>query len=430
MLRHKTFRSLLAIAFLCLALTPAKAQEEKPAAREHIGFQMSGSLARIVPQHDYINSLLHSYACNYQDVRLLWHTLPADGNAYDRSYHYPTLQAGIFHGDFSDIRLQRFAPEYTSRLGHAIALFGGMQIDFLRRGRWSLGCDLHNGVAFFTKHYDYATNRDNEVIGSVATIYVGASLQTRFRVAPQWSVGLSADFRHCSNGHITRPNLGTNTLSGSLSLAYDLTPAAAELPTTTARQAAATHISDSTAAAAQTPHYAATAANNKLRPKVFVDLTAGVSLKSLLEEFMVDPSGHVKTYPVFTAAVAPMVRYHRMHASGLQFDFMYAQYIPRVRELDAIRGHEGEYRYSPFIMGLALKHEIYYRHFSAHAGAGIYLRHRTGHYTATEESRLYQVLGLRYNIPATDDRLYVGYNVKAHHLSKADCMQFMIGYRL
>lgn len=337
---------------------------------------------------------------------MLWHTLPSDSNAFDHSFHYPTLQVGIMHGDFSGIRLQRFAPDYISHLGHAIAIYGGMQIDFLRRGRWSLGCDLQNGVAFFTKHYDYATNRDNEVIGSVATIYIGASIQTGFRFASQWSAGLSADFRHCSNGHITRPNLGTNTISGSLSLAYDLTQAAADI---------------------QAP---APSEKEKFRPKVFVDLSAGVSLKSLLEEFMVDPSGNIKTYPVLTAVVAPMVRYHRLHASGLQFDFMYGQYIPRVRKLDAIRGHDGEYRYSPFIMGLALKHEIYYRHFSAHAGAGIYLRHRTGHYTATEESRLYQVLGLRYNIPATEDRLYVGYNVKAHHLSKADCMQFMIGYRL
>ena len=408
-------KRIFAAALAGFALTTAAPAQEKPAAREHIGFQLSGSLARIVPQHDYINSLLHSYSCNYQDARFLWRTKPADRNIFDKNYHYPILQAGILHADFSHIRLNRFAPEYDSKLGHAIALFGGLQIDFVRRGPWSLGCDLQNGVAFFTKHYNYNNNRDNEVIGSVATLFIGASLQTRYRVAPQWTVGLSGDFRHCSNGHITRPNLGTNTISGSLSLTYDLEP-----------QATRAH-DDSLTVAIDNE---ARATNNKKRPQVFVDLSAGLSLKSLLEEFMADPSTHVKTYGVFTAMVAPMVRYHRMHASGVQCDFMYANYIDRVQEIDKKNGHEGEYRYSPYIMGLALRHELFYRHFSMSASAGIYLRHRTGHYSATEESKFYQTLGLRYNFPFTDDRLFVGYNVKAHKLSKADCMQFMVGWRL
>ncbi|MBQ6433760.1 MAG: acyloxyacyl hydrolase [Bacteroidaceae bacterium] len=435
-----------------MTLSAAAQSPAAASARDHIGFQLSGSLARLIPQNEYTSSLVHSYSCNYQDARFLWHTLPADGNIYDRAYHYPTLQAGILHADFSDIRLNRFAPDYDSKLGHAIALYGGIQIDFLRRGRWSLGCDLQNGVAFFTRHYDFNTNRDDEIIGSVAAIYVGASLQTRVRVAPQWSLGLSADFRHCSNGHITRPNLGTNTLSASLSASYDLEPQPTDY-----RQASASakqpSASDSRAKASNTPADAenpptnaeftvpsaspegptaplAPSASPAFRPRFYVDLSAGVSLKSLLEAFMADPSTKVKTYGVFTAVAAPMVRYHRMHASGLQFDFMYANYVDEIRTLDIAKGHEGEYRYSPFIMGLALRHEFFYRHFSIFAAAGIYLRHRTGHYSATEESRLYQAIGLRYSFPFTDDRLFVGYNVKAHHLSKADCMQFMVGWRL
>ncbi len=380
-------------------------------------------MARLIPQNDYISSLVHSYSCNYQDVRFLWHTLPADGNAFNKYYHYPTLQAGIMHADFSHIRLNHFAPDYDSRLGHAIVAYGGIQIDFLRRGRWSLGCDLQNGVAFFTEHYDYDTNRDNEVIGSVAAIYFGGAMQTRLRVAPQWTVGLSVDFRHCSNGHITRPNLGTNTFSASLSTSYDLEPVAAE-------SIRAEGHADQSGSHEDTEAQASATSKVKPRPRFYLDLSTGVSLKSLLEAFMADPSTKVKTYGVFTAVAAPMVRYHRMHASGLQFDFMYAQYVDEIRELDNAKGHEGQYRYSPYIMGLALRHEMFYRHFSIFAAAGIYLRHRTGHYTATEESPLYQAIGLRYSIPATGDRLSVSYNVKAHHLSKADCMQFMVGWKL
>ena len=411
----KRFKHIIVAALAVMAVATAAPAQDKPTAREHIGFQLSGSMGRIVPQHDYIASLLHSYSCNYQDFRFLWRTLPADGRLFDKNYHYPILQAGLMHGDFSHIRLNRFAPDYNSKLGHAIVAYGGIQIDFLRRGNWSLGGDLQNGVAFFTKHYNYYNNRDNEVIGSVAALYFGASLQTRYRVAPQWTVGLSGDFRHCSNGHITRPNLGTNTISGSVSVTYNLEPqkALSKADTLTASATDETGSID-----------------GRKGPKFFVDLSAGVSTKSLLEEFMADPSARVHTYGVFTAMVAPMIRYHRMHASGAQFDFMYANYMDKVREIDIRNGHEGQYRYSPFIMGVALRHELFYRHFSMNASFGIYLRHRTGHYSATEESKLYQTMGLRYNFPFTDDRLFIGYNVKAHKLSKADCMQFMVGWRL
>lgn len=388
---------------------------ERPSVREHVALQFSGSVARLVPQSDYVSALVHRHFTHFEDVRFLWRTRPADGDPYARAYHYPIFQLGIVHGDYTHLDVQRPPRDYLSNVGHAIGIFGGIQVDFLRVGRWALGCDLQNGVGFFTDHYDFATNRDNEIIGSVATVYVGAALRTSVRLSSQWMLSLAAEFRHFSNGHIIRPNLGTNTLGPSLAVAYDLTPQP-PLPSTVGRNAEHKAVAPSASSA-------------PFRRGFYVDLCVGVSAKALLEAFNADPSAHTHTYASFTAMVAPMWRYHRIHASGVQVDYMNAHYVSDIRDLDE-RAQRLGYCYSPHVLGAGLRHELFYRHVSLHASFGVYLRHRAGQLAATQEGHFYQTIGLRYSFPFTSDRLFVGYNVKAHQLSKADCMQFMLGWRL
>ena len=79
---------------------------------------------------------------------------------------------------------------------------------------------------------------------------------------------------------------------------------------------------------------------------------------------------------------------------------------------------------------MSLRHEMFYRHFSINVGLGVYLKKQTGHTSVTNESRAYQHVGLRYSLPFTSDRIYLGYNVKAHKFSKVDCVQLVTGYRL
>ena len=395
-------------------------------ARRHGAVQLSGGISRLVPQSDYVSSLVHSHFTDFQDVRFLWRTSPADNDPYARAYHFPTLQVGVLHGDYSHVEVYRPSRDYHSHIGHTIGIFGGIQVDFLRIGPWSLGCDLQNGVGFFTDHYNYETNRDNEIIGGVATIYVGAALRTSVRLSPQWMLSLSAEFRHFSNGHIIRPNLGTNTLGPSLSIAYDFAPQP-KLPSTIGRKA---HLADdeSSIVSAANDESQVLESKHAFRRGLYVDLSVGASAKSLLEAFMAKPSEHTHTYFSLTAMVAPMWRYHRIHASGIQLDYMNARYVSRIRELDHAAHREG-YRYSPHVLGVGVRHELFYHHVSLHASVGLYLRHRAGQLSATQEGHFYQTIGLRYSFPFTNDRLFVGYNVKAHHLSKADCMQAMLGWR-
>ena len=127
--------------------------------------------------------------------------------------------------------------------------------------------------------------------------------------------------------------------------------------------------------------------------------------------------------------VAPMYRYHLLHASGIGIDYTYADYVYRIRDFDQMRGLT-VHRYSPHILGVSLRHEFFYRHFSVNVGVGTYLLNRTGHTAETDESRIYQNVGLRYSFPFTRDRLFFGYNVKAHRFQKVNCVQILLGYRI
>ena len=52
-----------------------------------------------------------------------------------------------------------------------------------------------------------------------------------------------------------------------------------------------------------------------------------------------------------------------------------------------------------------------------------------GYYGKEKDGPLYQAIGVRYALPFTGDRLFIGYQIKAHLFSKADCTQFVLGYR-
>ena len=160
-----------------------------------------------------------------------------------------------------------------------------------------------------------------------------------------------------------------------------------------------------------------------------MEAVAGLGLKSLIDRFAVYRVKDNPLYGFFTTMVAPMYRYHLLHATGIGIDYTYADYIYRVREYDLMRGLT-EYTYSPHIVGLSLRHEVFYRHFSVNVGVGVYLYNHTGHTAETDESRVYQNVGLRYSLPFTRDRLFLGYNVKAHRFQKVNCVQLLMGYRI
>ena len=373
-----------------------------------------GNVSYLIPKGPYAGAILHSYGTSFYELRAKWQASPDTDDPFELGLNRPTLQAGLLFGDLSHIHMHKGNTPYESRLSRLWALYGGMQIDFVRRQRWAFGVDLQNGVGYCPSPFNPVDNIDNELLGAHLNIFVNIGLYARHRLSPSWTAMLGVDFKHFSNGSIRRPNLGVNTIGPSLTLQYHPDGAADAAFASSRSASESTH---------RTPSHSFPGKG------LYVETTAHFGMKSLLDHFNVHHTSDGAVYGFLTAMVAPMYRYHRMHATGLAIDYTYADYVYSHRRLDRQLYNTDE-SYSPHILGVSLRHEVFYHHFSLAVGAGIYLHKQVGFLGRTQDGRFFQNIGLRYSFPFTHDRLFIGYNVKAHRFSKADSDQLVLGVRL
>lgn len=387
----------------------------------HVSLELSGNVSYLLPKDEECRAIMHNYATSFYGFQFNYNTSPLDGNRYDAALNYPTLQAGFLLGDYSHISLYRDKPRllYNSRIGHVYTLYGGLTLYVVRHNRWRLGFDLDNGIAFVTHPYNKNNNADNELFGSTYAIYVNMGFLAKYRISPQWTLGAGIDFKHYSNGTLDRPNKGSNTVGLTLSADYSLQP-----------------IED------YKKNRGRSEICNRFEPfkrYVYWDLNAGIGVKTLLDDWNNnyfyrhpgDPKYRSEHYPVYSSFVcmlAPMYRYSLTQATGIGLDYTYAKFASRIRDIDKAKGID-KYRYSRHVLGISLRHEIFYHHFSLAVAAGWYAFRRMGYVADTDEGRFYQTAGLRYSFPFSRDAFFLGYNVKAHRFSKADCMQFTVGWR-
>lgn len=370
----------------------------------------------LIPMDEQCRAIMHNCGTSFYSLGLAWQATESCATDDDRDFGLPTFEAGILLGDYHHIRLYRTSPRlpYISRLGYAVALYAGFRRDLLRNPRWRVGYALENGIGFCTQPYNRYRNADNELIGSTYAVYIDLGLYAAYRISPQWEIGLGMDYKHFSNSALDRPNKGANTIGGTVRVHYYLTPSS--LP----------RLRDITPSSSFDKYF-------------YVDVSAGLVAKSLQDDWVVNyweraeddehyRSSHFPIYGAFTCMAATMYRYSRRYASGIALDYTYAPYASRLEHSDMQRGRFG-YKHSRHVLGLGLRHEVFYRHLSLAMGIGWYIHRHMGYTAEVDEKKYYETIGLRYSFPFTKDRLYVGYNVKAH-FTKADCFQLVLGWRM
>lgn len=429
-LQSNISKRLVSIAVALLVFSPLSAEETDSvpsrslSARDHLSLAAYGTVGYMTSVAGLSEPYLHSHTTYFYDLRLRYQTRPEDGSFYDALFRYPVLQAGVAVGDFTHIDLHRESHprDYRSTLGCAVAPYFGFHRDFILRRRWSLGYDLVNGVAFCTRPYDAVTNADNEFIGGRATLFLGIDIEARFRVAPQWTLSAAFDFKHLSAASLVRPNLGINSFGPRIGVTYDLTDQSSL--SATLQQGRAEASKQLAAHKDRAFYFELTAA---LIPKALPD-----EYNYLVAQHVPDPS-ECPIYLAYNTMFSAMYRYLPHHASGIEADYTYVSFTDRLQELDAKQSHDvidgRQLTYSPHVAGLGLRHDIFYRHFTIDLGLGVYLYRRQGWRAETQESRFYQLVGLRYNLPFTRDRLFIGYTIKAHRFSKVDGLHLSLGYR-
>gem|GEM_PF-2290671 len=356
-------------------------------------------------------NLVKSYMGSFYSLSMNYRALEQDSSVYDMAYGLPTINFGVMFGYLSHIKMHGNMPEadYNSHLGNQYTAYLAMHRDFLRRGRWSMGFSMENGISLTTKHYNKHNNVHNRFIGSNFSIYFGAGIYAKYIINPHFDIAMGLNFKHFSNSAMDRPNLGSNMMGIQAYVNYFPSPIL-----TQPRKLAYTL--------------------PKVKPDFYLDLSVGWEGKTLQEEWNYnetlppsDPNyftGHYRVRTLWNTSLAAMFRYNVKYASGLALDYSYATYsniINRIQKNEGIIGHSS-YRH---VLGVSLRHEVFYKQMSLTMNLGMYPYRHMG---TLNKHLIYETVGLRW-YPKSWHNFYISYMVKAHGM-RADGLQLNLGYRI
>ncbi len=352
----------------------------------------------------------------YYGLEATWRaTGPLDSiSVYDRLWGRPEVGGGFMVGDFSPISLYAVSkyekPEYKSTIGQMLTFYTTFRRDLLRTRHWSAGYKMENGMGICTKPYDLHTNLQNIIIGSPLTVYVGLGFFLQYRPTSHWSIGIDGGFRHYSNGRLTQPNAGVNTLDVGLRVGYTLRPDSVVRPPFV-------RVKD-----------------QSWKRHLYADFSVQWSPQTIYGQYEADfhspveqRAEHYHLYSGVTLRGALMYHYRRKFASGIALDYTYVPYIDEFRKADADCGYATDGPYSPHVLGIGLAHEAFWHDFSISMSVGYYLHRQQGVTETSFEKPYFETVGLRYYPPIAHRRLYLGYNIKASAFH-ASGMQFGLGY--
>ena len=405
---------LLIVLLMALPLAAFSQEGDTLSVRAHTpswGWSVLANPGQVLAIDEYVQKWLKHKSTFSIGAELNHVYLPSDSNAFASDYGYPTLSLGLRYAFNGAVRMHRdpdpdwgLAEEvdYDSHLGNTLSLYFLFTRPLLRSRHWEADYALGAGLGYSGLIYNRDDDIDNELIGSHLLIFFDAGLHLTYHPVPEWGIRIGIDFTHHSNGALTRPNKGTNTVGPSIGLVY-------------------------------TPYYETLVRERHVRynppfaRRWQVDIAAGVGAKALVEDWnetqFRTPStesdyrtDHFHLYMAYSLQVSVMYRYARRWASGVGLDLFYGDYAWRTEELDEADGYD--LKHSPWSLGLAAKHEVFFGRFSLPMEVGYYLYRHMGHSAEEIETPYYERIGVHYHFPSLGG-LSVGFNLKAHAL-KAD----------
>ena len=358
-------------------------------AKRHWGFALDGGYGLVIKHSKWVKTFLQDQGMWSVGGELRYSTLPSDSNAFDHDYNYPTLFLGARYGNYNKVTQRRESSSYTSNIGNVFSLYGGFSRSWLRAGRWDFDYTLTAGASYVTNPYDINNNADNELIGSAWNIYLGLGLHATCRISSDIGIRIGMEYMHNSNGALARPNMGTNAFMPALAVVYhpDYKEREKDIKETP-----------------RTNKYA-------FKRYLYTEIALGYTRRTLNEEWVYDRPNH-KHYPNYSGQLSLMYRYARRWASGIGVDVDYGDYAWRVEELEKDNGIEYS-NYSPWSVGLSLRHETFYKNLSVAVAIGGYLHRHIGANADDVDKRYYEKVHIRYHIPALGGTA-IGIGVKAH----------------
>jgi len=153
----------------------------------------------ILPQQDHYYYMLRG---NTLSANIAVGIQPDGHKKYDRDHFYINRGFGFQYIDFGSPRI----------LGNAMALYWFSQFRIKKSATLDQRFQGGVGVSYITRPFNQYNNLENLAIGSHINVYLNASYDHYLRILPRQYLLMSAGIFHYSNGKVSVPNLGLNSV--------------------------------------------------------------------------------------------------------------------------------------------------------------------------------------------------------------------------
>jgi hypothetical protein len=320
----------------------------------------------------------------HTDGRKLWQQL----------HGYPVWGFGLFKG---------FLLNDYGELGNPWATYAFFKAPFKRWKKWSLGYDVGFGVSFnWNKHDIIEDGQYYYPIGTFSTIYFAFTLGANFQISKHLDLSAGLTYTHFSNGAVRLPNLGINLWSPQISLQYIFN----ERPEFIRRE----------------------------KPRYLKEWEWVVVLAPAWRQVgysYTDNQGVKKAvaydYPVLTFSSGFNRQFTHLVKFGAGFDITYNSAYGA--EMVLVDGEPQKGPSLPFgdqlLLGVYPAFELVINQLTMVVQSGFYVYRKD--IPVTDVPSTYQRIGLKYHFY---DHFILGINIRAYNFSKADFIEWVLGYRI
>ena len=131
---------------------------------------------------------------------------------WERDYGYPSYGIGVYSANFFE----------NKDFGFPIAIYGVFKAPFKRWDKLSFNYESGFGLTFNWKSFNPVKNDYNPSLGAKESVFIDLGINLNYELDRHFDLGIGYSFTHFSNGAIKSPNLGLNTFSPKIILAYNV----------------------------------------------------------------------------------------------------------------------------------------------------------------------------------------------------------------
>lgn len=147
-------------------------------------------------------------------ARISWNKKLNGNKSWHQYYRFPEVTVQGLGGYLGN----------AAELGNIYGLSGGFRFSRDYGNRITATVEATLGTAYFNHPFDETGNYDNVTIGSHFTAQATADIGILYHLHPYWSLIARASILHCSNSHVSLPNVGINLPLLSIGLRYRFVP--------------------------------------------------------------------------------------------------------------------------------------------------------------------------------------------------------------